>query len=74
MLFLSFVTGLQLFELSGAGTADQTYPRPTRKSANVLEIDRDGKPNLMPSSSTSLPHSFSIANAYNATESERITQ
>lgn len=73
-MFLSFVTGPQPFELSGAGTADKTYPRPTPKSANVLEISKVSKPNLMASSSTSLPPLFSMVNAYNATESERITQ
>ena len=72
--FFSFVTGLQLFELSGAGSADKTYPKPARKSGDVLEIRRIGKPNLTPSSSTSFPPSFSILNAYSTTESERITQ
>lgn len=73
-MFLSFVTGLQPFQLSSAGSADKIYPKPIRKSANVLEIGRLDRPDLTPSSSTSIPPSFSIANAYNATESERITQ
>lgn len=73
-IFLSFVAGSQPFELSGVGTADKTYPRPTARSANVLDISKVSKPNLVASSSTSLPAPFSMVNAYNATESERITQ
>jgi len=73
-MFLSVVTGIQLFELSGSNTADKTYPRPTRKGVNVLEIGKVGKPDLTTSSSTSIPSSFSIVTAYNATDSERITQ
>lgn len=73
--FLSIMTGIQLFEFSSAHSVDKTYPKPALlKSDNILETGHINKPDLMPSSSTSLPLGFSIANAYNATESERIMQ
>ncbi len=72
--FLSIMTGIQLFEFSSAHSVDKTYPKLTLKSDNILETSNINKPDLMPSASTSLPLGFSIANAYNATESERIMQ
>jgi HTH-type transcriptional regulator/antitoxin HigA len=72
--FLSVGIGIQLFEFSSAHSDDKIYTRTSRRRGSALEIGSLGKPDLKPSSSTSLSPRSSLINAYNATESERIMQ